>query len=122
MSYSFENLEVWQKSRVLVREIYEITGFFPIEERYGLTNQMRRSVISISSNIAEGSTRFSSKDKGRFYEIAYGSLIELLNQLILSTDLNYYDQRKLGIIREQIDTISKMLIALYNSTKKKLIK
>ena len=84
MKYSFENLEVWQKSRKLVKTIYKTTEKFPKDEKFGLTSQIRRVSISVSSNIAEGSTRWSKKDKARFYEIAFGSLMEILNQLILS--------------------------------------
>jgi four helix bundle protein len=89
MKYAFEKLEVWQKSRVLVKEIYSVTKLYPKDEKFGLTSQLRRASVSISSNIAEGSTRLSIRDKSRFYEIAYGSLIEVLNQLIISVDLQF---------------------------------
>ena len=82
MSYAFEKLDVWQKSRLLVKEVYKLTTHFPAEERYGLTSQLRRASVSVSSNIAEGSTRWGKWDKARFYEVAYGSLIEVMNQLI----------------------------------------
>jgi len=82
MGYAFEKLEVWQKSRSLVKKIYDVTSRFPIEEKYALTIQLRRASISVSSNIAEGSTRWGKRDKARFYEIAYGSLIEVMNQLV----------------------------------------
>lgn len=85
--YSFERLEVWQKSGKLVEQVYHYTRQFPVEEKYGLANQLRRASVSVSSNIAEGSARWSKKDKARFHELAYGSLIEVLNQLILSNDL-----------------------------------
>lgn len=74
MKYGFEKLEVWQKSRLLVKKVYMITKTFLTEEKYGITSQLRRAYISISSNIAEGSTRWSKKDKARFYEVAYGAL------------------------------------------------
>lgn len=117
MKYSFENLEVWQKSRELVKDIYQITSVFPQEEKFGITNQLRRAAISVSSNIAEGSTRWSKRDQARFYEIAFGSLIEILNQLILSTDLNFLNENKLISFREKIDNLGRMLNALYQSTK-----
>lgn len=117
MEYSFEKLEVWQKSRVLVKEIYQQTQSFPSDEKFGLTNQMRRAIVSVSSNIAEGSTRHSNKDKARFYEIAFGSLIEVLNQL-LASDLDYLAQKKLNIIRPKIEETGRMLNALHKSTLK----
>ena|SRR5690554_1692811 len=117
MSYAFERLDVWKKSRWLVKEIYRVTNHFPSEERYGLTSQLRRASVSISSNIAEGSTRWGKRDKARFYEIAYGSLIEVMNQLILSADLDFMDEVELNRLKPQIDEISRMLDALYKSVK-----
>ncbi|MBL4715453.1 MAG: four helix bundle protein [Bacteroidia bacterium] len=117
MKYSFENLEVWQKSRKLVKAIYKTTEKFPKEEKFGLTSQIRRASVSVSSNIAEGSTRWSKKDKARFYEIAFGSLIEILNQLILSNDLGFLTTNKLKELRNDIESIGRMLTALYQSTK-----
>ena len=115
MKYSFENLEVWQKSRILVQSIYKLTASFPSDEKYGLSTQLRRASVSISSNIAEGSTRWSKKDQARFYEIAFGSLIEVRNQLILSNDLKHIDDKQLNDLREQIETIGRMLNALHKS-------
>ncbi|HLF63896.1 MAG TPA: four helix bundle protein, partial [Saprospiraceae bacterium] len=103
MSYSFETLKVWQKSRELARMIYKITNDFPKEEKYGLTSQLRRASISVCSNTAEGSTRWSKKDKAHFYEMAFGSLIELLNQLIISHDLGFLQEKELSILRDLID-------------------
>jgi four helix bundle protein len=120
MRYSFENLEVWQMSRELVKETYQITSTFPNEEKFGLTSQLRRASVSVSSNIAEGSTRWSKKDQSRFYEIAFGSLIEVLNQLILSTDLEFLPDTRLMEIRTKIDQIGRMLNALYQSTRKNI--
>ena len=118
MTYSFENLEVWQKSRILVKNIYQLTNAFPHDEKFGLTSQLRRACVSVSSNIAEGSTRLNKKDQARFYEIAFGSLIEILNQLILSKDLNFLQDDSLKAIRIEIELIGRMLNALYLSTKK----
>lgn len=92
--YSFEKLIVWQKARTLALFVYKITKVFPKDELFGMTSQMRRCSISISSNIAEGSGRQNPKDKARFTEIAYSSALELLNQLIISIDLEYI-RRKL---------------------------
>lgn len=80
--FGFEKLQVWQKARELSVFVYKATKGFPSEEKFGLISQMRRSVVSISSNIAEGTGRHSYKDKARFTEISYGSALELLNQVI----------------------------------------
>lgn len=120
MKYAFENLDVWQKSRELVKFIYKLTFSFPTEEKFGLTSQMRRASVSVSSNIAEGSTRWGHKDQARFYEIAFGSLIEGLNQAILSNDLGFMDEDSLIKLRVDTDTIGRMLNSLYNSTHKPL--
>ena len=118
MNYAFENLEVWQKSRKLVKSVYQLTSTFPIEEKFGLTSQIRRASISVSSNIAEGSTRWSRKDQARFYEIAFGSLIEILNQTILASDLKFIQDDSLINIRVEINSIGRMLNSLYRSTQK----
>jgi len=94
-----------------------ITGTFPAEEKFGLTSQLRRACVSISSNIAEGSTRWSKKDKARFYEMAYGSLIEVLNQLILAHDLGFLTKEELDELRALVDEVSRMLDALHKSTR-----
>ena len=114
-TYSFEKLDVWQESRQLAVKIYKVTRDFPEDERYGLVSQMRRAGISISSNIAEGTSRYSGKDQIRFYEIAYGSLMELLNQLIISCDLMFLKEEYLNAFREDIDTISYKLTRLRDS-------
>ena len=88
--FSFEKLNVWQQARQLSIKIYTSTKNFPAEEKFGLTSQMRRAAISISSNIAEGTGRHTFKDKARFTEIAYSSTLELLNQSILANDLKFY--------------------------------
>jgi len=115
--YSFEKLGVWQKSRKFSLDMYALTSEFPGEEKFGLISQLRRAAISVSSNIAEGSTRWSRKDQARFYEIAYGSLIEILNQLIICCDLKYIDDSELTEKRTQINEIARMLHSLYRSSK-----
>jgi len=116
MIYSFEKLRVWQKSKHLVKFVYRITSKFPNEEKYGLTSQLRRAAVSVSSNIAEGSARKSQKEKRRFYNIAYGSLIEVLNQLLIAQELDYLNGEKIKIIRSNISEISWMLTSLYKTT------
>ena len=113
--FSFEKLKVWQKSRKLAVKIYKQTKFFPKDERFGLVSQMRRSVVSISSNIAEGTGRHSSKDKARYTEIAFGSALELLNQSIISFDLEFLEKEDYLEIRNDISEITAMLDALRKS-------
>ena len=113
--YSFEKLMVWQKSIELAKQIYSITSNFPKEEIYGLTSQIRRAVISISSNVAEGYVKSSSKEQIRFSEIAYGSLMEVLNQVIIAREIGYVSKDNYLNIRQNIEEISRMLNALRNS-------
>lgn len=114
-TYSFETLDVWKEARVLFKKIYTITGRYPPEEKYGLVSQMRRAVLSISTNTSEGSSRESLKDQARFSEIAYGSLLELLNETIFSYDLNYISESELIDIRTDVDSISSKLTGLRKS-------
>jgi len=114
-TFSFEKLKVWQKSRDLSVTIYRLTKSFPDEERFGLVSQMRRCVISISSNIAEGSGRQTSKDKARFTQIAFSSSLELLNQLILSNDLKFISNENYKINREALTEITAMLGGLHKA-------
>jgi four helix bundle protein len=114
-TFSFERLEVWNKSRLLTRRIYLTTKGFPESERFGMLSQLRRAVISICSNIAEGSSRKSKKDQAHFYNIAFSSLMETLNQLIISNDLDYIDNDILAELRKDIHVISLMLNNLCNS-------
>lgn len=113
--YSFEKLDVWQKSRLLVRDIYLITKLFPEDERFGLTSQVRRAMISVSCNIAEGTSRWSHKEKIRYIEIAYGSLMEVANCLILSSDLEYVSAEKFQELRLNLDEVANKLNGLKRS-------
>jgi four helix bundle protein len=114
-TFSFERLEVWNKSRLFTKRIYKLTTRFAESEKYGLVSQLRRAVISICSNIAEGSSRKSKKDQAHFYNIAFSSLMETLNQLIICNDLEYLDNELLGELRKEIHVISIMLNNLCNS-------
>lgn len=113
--FGFEKLKVWQKARQLSVVIYRLTATYPSEEKFGLISQMRRCSVSIASNIAEGSGRHSPKDKARFTEIAYSSELELLNQAIVSNDLEYMKEQSLIEIRQAISEITAMLDGLYKS-------
>ena len=108
-TYAFENLEVWKESRQLVLIIYRIQNTFPSFERFGLGDQIRRAVVSVSSNIVEGNARYSTKEQIHFIEIAIGSLMEVYCQLILALDLEYITASQLTECDDKIWTILKML-------------
>jgi len=112
--YSFEKLDVWQRARKLNSKIYTITKKFPKAETYGLVQQLRRASISISSNLAEGSSRNTYRDKARFTNIAYSSLMEVLNQLILSKDLDYINENEYLELRPLVEEIGNKLNSLLN--------
>jgi len=109
------DLEVWNKSVELVTEIYKVTESFPKSELYGLTNQIRRSAVSIPSNIAEGAARASSKELLQFLSVALGSVAELETQLIVSGNLNFIDKNHLDLLLSQIVIIRKMITGLKKS-------
>ncbi|NNE76218.1 MAG: four helix bundle protein [Pricia sp.] len=113
--FSFEKLKVWQKARKLCVLIYRSTKTFPVEQKFGLTSQMRRCSVSILSNIAEGTGRHSPKDRARFTEIAFGSALELLNQSTISKDLEFLAEQQYSKIRKDITEITAMLDGLYKS-------
>ncbi len=117
MSYlfSFEKLNVWVDSKELVKLIYTITKNFPDEEKFGLTSQLRRASISIASNLAEGTSRKTNKDKAHFTTIAFSSLMEVLNQIILSKELNFIQETEYQTVRTEIEKISNKLNALRKS-------
>jgi len=120
MIYSFERLKVWQDSRSLVKETYLLLQKFPKYEQYALCDQIRRAVISVPSNIAEGNSRPSIKERVHFLTIAYGSLMEVYCQFILSKDLSYIDDNEFDNISEKIHNTSKMLSALKTSLEKNI--
>ncbi len=113
--YSFEKLNVWQEARVLVKSIYAITRTFPKEEIFEITSQMRRAAISICSNIAEGSGRTTKPNQANFYKIAYSSLLELLNRLIISNNLAFITDSEPIELREKINSIAYKITSLRNS-------
>ena len=118
----FEKLDVWQLSRELVKDVYNSTKVFPDTERNGLTSQFRLAVVSVSSNLAEGSARKTAKEQAHFTTIAFGSLMELLNQLILACDLEYLKESVFENLRSKIEQISNKLNALQNSQRQRITK
>lgn len=115
--HKFKELIVWQKARVLVREIYLLTKSFPVEERFELTSQIRRAAISIPSNVAEGSGRGSNKDFKRFLDIALSSAFELETQIILASDLGYVTERMFKTINDMIQEVQRMIVGFQKSLK-----
>ena len=113
--YGFEKLEVYQDARIYVRQVYLLTSTFFETEKYGLCSQLQRAAVSIVSNIVEGTSRASNKEKERFIEIAYGSLLETFCQFQIAVDLGYIQQRQLDELQIQIDKIANKLSALKHS-------
>lgn len=115
-TFSFERLDVWKNAKELTKQLYSITQEFPTEERYGLVSQLRRASVSVISNIAEGSSRLTSKDQAHFYNTSFSSLMEILNQLIISHELGYLTKDKYYELRSLIEKISNQLNSLKIST------
>jgi four helix bundle protein len=109
--FSFEKLTVWIDSKELIKLIYTITKEFPAEEKFGLTNQLRRASISVASNLAEGTSRNTNKDKAHFTTLSFSSLMEVLNQIIISYELGYMDENNYKLVRLEIEKISNKLNA-----------
>lgn len=114
-NYYFERLDVWQQARQLVVQVYKLLEKFPKEEKFALCDQLRRSVISIPSNIAEGSGRIAKKETIHFLEIAYSSLMEMYCQLQIAVDLNYITEVDFMEIKPLIFKVSKLLSGLRRS-------
>ncbi len=109
---SFTDLNTWKEGHKLVLIIYKITDKFPSKEIFGLSSQMRRSAISITSNIAEGFSRSTNKDKYQFYSMAQGSLTELQNQLIIARDVGYLENNDFQMVAGQTVVVNKLINGL----------
>jgi four helix bundle protein len=117
MVKSYRDLVAWQKSMTLVKEVYNLTKAFPKEEQFGLTSQLKRAVISVPSNIAEGSSKKSTADFIRFLNISYGSLAEVGTQIEIAEMLNFINKQE--EIYKLIDEVEKIISGLINSLAKK---
>ena len=115
MVRTHKDLEVWQKSIAFVTTIYKATGSFPNQEIYGLTSQIRRSAVSIPSNIAEGATRKGKTEFKQFLYIALASGAELETQLIIGHNLKYFDEIKSKKLLDELNSISRMIQGLIKS-------
>jgi len=112
---NYFDLTAWQRARQLVKQVYRASQKFPREELYCLTSQLRRAVVSIPSNIAEGYGRGSRKDYVHFLQIARGGLYEVQTQLFLAHDLNYLDEKTLNELLAQTNSCSQLIGSLIRS-------
>ncbi|MDJ0875801.1 MAG: four helix bundle protein, partial [Desulfobacterales bacterium] len=119
MLKTYKDLNVWKKAYALCLKIYGISKNFPVEERYGLTSQIKRSAVSIPSNIAEGYGRKTTADYIRMLYISYGSICELETQVLLAGDLGFIERVALETVLTNITEIERMLKALINSLENK---
>lgn len=117
---SFTDLNAWKESHQLVITIYQSTKGFPKEEQFGLTSQIRRCAVSITSNLAEGFSRFSNKEKTQFYFISLGSTTELQNQLLIARDVGFLPKTDFDQLAEKTIVVHKLIYGLIKSTKKRI--
>ena len=113
----FRNLKVWQKSHQLTLKVYQLTQLFPVEERYGLTSQIRRASISIPTNIAEGCGREGSKELSRFLQIALGSAMEVEYLILFCRDIKLCSAEIYDSLQQEVSEIKKMLTSFIKKLK-----
>ena len=114
----FRTLKVWQKSHQFALAVYKTTKNFPREELYGLTSQIRRSSMSIPTNIAEGTGRFTDKDFARFLQISMGSASEAEYQLLLARDLGFMNDEQYNALQSQIVEVKKMIASFLRTLRR----
>ena len=112
MDNSYKNLDVYTRSKELVKQVYKVVNNFPLEERFALSSQIRRAIISVPSNIAEGLSRSAIKEQCHFLDIAYGSLMEADCQLEIACDLSFLTKEEYSNINITINDVARMLIGL----------
>jgi len=115
--FGYRRLIAYQKAKEVVKRSYKLLKRFPAEERYAMSDQLRRPSVSITSNIAEGINRYSVKDKSHFIEIAYGSLMEVSSQFEIAEDLGYITSEDRLSMDQQIEEVARLLSGLQNSYK-----
>ena len=118
--YHFEKLEIWQKAMSFVNGLYEATKYFPLDEKFGLINQICRSAVSVPANIAEGSGRNSKKEFIQFLMIARGSLYETVTLLMIAKKREYLGESKYDELSKEIEAINMMLSKLISSCRSSL--
>ncbi len=117
--YSFEKLEIWKLSIALGVSIYTFTKKLPSDEKFGLISQLKRASSSISTNIAEGVSRFTDKEKSRFIEISYGSTIEVMSHLLFAYELGLIEEQDLNNFRLKINELTNKLNAFHTQLNNK---
>ncbi len=117
---SFTELNAWREGHKLVLKIYSLTKTFPKEEMYGLSDQLRRAAVSVTSGIAEGFSRNTAKDKNQFYYVALGSLTEIQNQLMVARDLEYLAKEQFKIVAELTVVVHKLINGLLKTSVTKI--
>lgn len=110
--FTFEKLRVWQEAREWVKGIFNLVKKFPAEEKYGISSQLTRAAVSVTANLAEGSSRVSRRDQAHFTQIAYSSLMESSCLLLLAGDQGWIDEIQIAVEREKIQSISVQINAL----------
>jgi four helix bundle protein len=115
--HQFKELEIWKRSRLFCSEVYQVTASFPSDEKFGLTNQLRRALVSIPSNIAEGSSRNSNKDFSRFLEIAIGAAYEIETQVLIAFDLRFVSIEECEKLVNELAEIIKIISRFRSSLK-----
>ncbi len=116
---SFTDLKAWQEGHSLVLDVYKVTESFPKAEVYGLSSQMRRASVSVTSNIAEGFSRDSFADKAHFYVMAHGSVTELQNLFHIARDVDYIDRSKAEILFLQAELVYRIISGLIRASKER---
>ena len=114
---SFTDLNAWKESHSLALDVYKITKTFPSDEKFGLIDQMRRCSVSITSNIAEGFSRKSKKEKAQFFYTSLGSVTELQNQLLLAKDIGYMQKSDFKLLADKTVVASKLINGLIKSSR-----
>lgn len=112
---SFTDLNAWKEAHALVLGVYDTTKYFPKEEQFGLTQQIRRAAVSISSNLAEGFSKTYAKEKAQFYTTALASLTEAQNQLLIARDVSYISQQQFLSLERRTIAVSKLINGLRKS-------
>ena len=113
--FPYEKLETWHDAKSLVLHIYKIVANFPANEQFGLSNQMKRAVVSVASNLAEGGSRMSLRDQAHFSQLAFSSLMEVACQADIAMSLSFIDESIYQELRQEIEMLSRKLGALRNS-------
>ncbi len=116
--HNFKEIKAWQKAKSLVYIVYKLTRQFPAEEKYALTSQVKRAVVSISSNIAEGSGRNTNNDFAHFLDIALGSAFELESELLVAINLDFLTSNECENIFNQLDEVQKLIVGFQNYLRK----